>query len=118
VEWDAEIHNEIENELIAWRSLENADINNAGSVTFRGVPEGRGTEMKVVLSYEPPLGLVGSGIARVFGEEPEQQLEDDLQRFKQLMETGEIPTTHGQSSGKDKATRENSGLVSSSKEVV
>jgi uncharacterized membrane protein len=93
VEWDAEIHNEIENELIAWRSLENADINNAGSVTFRPAPGGRGTEVKVAINYEPPYGLFGSAIAKLFGQEPEQQVQDDLQRFKQLMETGEIPRT-------------------------
>jgi uncharacterized membrane protein len=100
VEWDAEIHNDIENELIAWRSLENAAINNAGSVSFRKAPEGRGTEVKVVINYEPPFGVFGSAIAKLFGEEPELQLGDDLRRFKQLMETGEIPTTSGQSSGR------------------
>jgi uncharacterized membrane protein len=99
VEWDAEIHNEVENELIAWRSLENADINNAGSVSFRKAPGGRGTEIKVVIYYEPPGVILGAKIAKLWGEEPELQLEDSLRSFKQLMEAGEIANTLGQPSG-------------------
>jgi len=100
VEWDAEVYNEKENELIAWRSLENADVNNAGSVRFRRAPLGRGTEVKVVLNYEPPGGKIGAAVAKLFGEEPGQQVEEDLHRFKQLMETGEVPTTAGQPLGR------------------
>jgi uncharacterized membrane protein len=100
VEWDAEVYNEKENELIAWRSLENADVNHAGSVQFREAPNGRGTEVRVVINYEPPAGKLGASIAKLFGEEPEKQLEDDLPRFKQLMEAGEIPTTSGQPSAR------------------
>ncbi|MGB7925056.1 MAG: SRPBCC family protein [Pyrinomonadaceae bacterium] len=101
VEWDAEIHNEKENELIAWRSLEGADVASAGSVHFTAAPGGRATEVKVVLKYDPPGGVVGATIARLFGEEPSQQIEDDLRRFKQVMETGDTTTTAtGQSSGR------------------
>ena len=100
VEWDAEIYNEKENELIAWRSLEGADVDSAGSVHFQAAPSGRGTEVRVVLKYDPPGGIVGATIAKLFGEEPSQQIEDDLRRFKQVMETGEIPTTTGQPSGR------------------
>ncbi len=99
VEWDAEIINERENELIAWRSLPDADVQNMGSVNFRPAPGGRGTEVKVTLQYDPPGGMVGAQIARLFGEEPSMQIEDDLRRFKRLMETGEIITTEGQSRG-------------------
>jgi len=87
VEWDAEIHNEIENELIAWRSLQGADIYNAGSVRFRTLPDGR-TEVKVAMSFEPPFGRFGLEIAKLLGEDPAQQLRDDLWLFKQMMETG------------------------------
>jgi uncharacterized membrane protein len=87
VEWEAEIHNEIENELIAWRSLEGADINNAGSVRFRRQPDGR-TEVKVAMSFEPPFGRFGLEIAKLLGDDPAQQLRDDLWRFKQMMEIG------------------------------
>jgi uncharacterized membrane protein len=86
VEWDATIHNEIENQLIAWRSLPGADINNAGSVHFTGTGDGNQTEVRVVLSYEPPAGKLGATVAKLLGEEPSQQVEDDLRRFKQVME--------------------------------
>ena len=100
VEWDAVIHNERENELIAWRSLE-GQVNNAGTVLFHPAPGGRGTEVKVVLEYEPPghTGALGATIAKLFGEEPAIQVADDLRRFKQLMETGEIATVEGQPHG-------------------
>ena len=99
VEWDAEIINEQENHLIAWTSLEGADVENSGFVRFQPAPAGRGTEVKVVIEYNPPGGALGAAIAKLFGEEPEQQIGDDLRRFKQLMETGEIATTEGQPTG-------------------
>jgi len=89
VEWDASIQDEIENELIAWRSLPGSDIDNAGSVHF--IPAGDGTEVRVVLSYDPPAGSVGAAVAKLLGEEPEQQVEEDLRRFKQVMEAVETP---------------------------
>jgi uncharacterized membrane protein len=85
VEWDATIHNEIENQLIAWRSLPGADVNNAGSVHFTSTGSGQ-TEVRVVLSYEPPAGKLGAAVAKLLGEEPSKQVEDDLRRFKQVME--------------------------------
>ena len=100
VEWDAEVYNEKENELIAWRSLEGADVDNAGSVRFEPAPEGRGTVVRVTLKYDPPAGKIGSLVAKLWGEEPSQQIEEDLRRFKQVMEAGETPTTEGQSSGR------------------
>lgn len=100
VEWDAEIYNEKANELIAWRSLEGADVDNAGSVHFQPAPGGRGTQVKVAVKYDPPGGVLGATIAKLFGEEPSQQIQEDLRRFKQLMETGETPTTEGQPSGR------------------
>lgn len=101
VEWDAEIVDERPNEMIAWRSTGNSDVENAGTVQFRFAPGGRGTEVRVHLEYNPPAGLLGVGIAKLFGEEPAQQVEGDLRRFKHLMEAGEIPTTEGQPSGRD-----------------
>jgi uncharacterized membrane protein len=89
VEWDATIHNEIENELIAWRSLPGADVNNAGSVHFTPVSNGNRTEVLVVLSYDPPAGKVGAAVAQLLGEEPSKQVDDDLRRFKQVIETAE-----------------------------
>ena len=91
VSWEAEIHNEIPNQLIAWRSLPGADVPNAGSVHFTPLGAGAGTEVRVVLSYEPPAGRVGAAVAKLFGEEPAQQVDEDLRRFKQVMESGDVP---------------------------
>lgn len=99
VAWDAEIINEVPDALIAWKSTENADVPNAGSVSFKAAPAGRGTILKVNLEYNPPAGLLGAAVAKLFGEEPHQQVADDLRRFKSLMEAGEIPTTEGQPQG-------------------
>jgi uncharacterized membrane protein len=99
VEWDAEIINEKENEMIAWRSLEGSDVDNAGSVHFEKTPNGQGTIVKVSIRYNPPGGKMGDLVAKLFGESPDQQIEEDLHRFKQLIEAGEISTTQGQSSG-------------------
>ena len=100
VEWNAEIINEKPGELIAWRSLPGADVDSAGSVQFKPAPVGRGTEVRVELSYLPPAGKIGAVVARLLGEEPKKQLDDDLRHFKQLMEAGERATTEGQSSGR------------------
>ncbi len=100
VSWDAEIINDKPNELIAWRSIEGADIDNAGSVRFRPGPNGRGTEVTVELNYDPPAGVIGATIAKLLGEAPELQVREDLRRFKQILEAGEMPTTEGQTSGR------------------
>lgn len=98
-EWDAEIINEKQNELIAWRSLPGSQVDTAGSVHFQRMPDGRGTEVKVNLKYNPPAGSFGAALARVFGPAPENQIEEDLQHFKQIMETGAgVPMT-GQPAG-------------------
>ncbi|OWY65868.1 cyclase [cyanobacterium TDX16] len=99
VEWDAEIIEDRENEFISWTSVEGADVENSGFVRFKPAPGNRGTEVKVVIEYAPPGGVVASAIAKLFGEEPEQQIGDDLRRFKMLMEAGEIATTEGQPKG-------------------
>jgi uncharacterized membrane protein len=100
VEWDAEVVNDLENQLISWASLPGATVENSGFVRFQAAPVGRGTEVKVVLEYSVPGGGVTAAIASLFGENPEQQVGDDLRRFKMLMETGEIATTEGQSHGR------------------
>jgi uncharacterized membrane protein len=100
VEWDADILEDRENEFISWASVEGADVDNSGFVRFKKAPGDRGTEVKVVLEYNLPGGALASVIAKLFGEEPEQQIGDDLRRFKMLMEAGEIATTEGQPSGR------------------
>jgi uncharacterized membrane protein len=105
VEWDAEIYNEKEGEMIAWRTLEGSQVASAGSVHFEPAGEGA-TNVRVNLKYDPPGGKLGALVARLFGENPEQQITEDLGRFKQLMETGEIATTEGQPSGRSPQAKE------------
>lgn len=95
VEWDAEITEDQANELIAWQALEGADIPNTGSVRFKPAPGNRGTVVTVELHYDAPGGKIGAAIAKLFGEEPEQQVQDDLRAFKQVMETGEVVRSDG-----------------------
>ncbi len=101
VEWDAEIYTEKENELISWRSLEGAQVNNAGSVRFLDAPGGRGTEVHIEIDYEPPAGILGVAIAKLTGEEPTEQVGEDLRHLKMVLEAGEIITTKGQPSCRD-----------------
>lgn len=100
VQWSAEITDEALNERIEWRSLEGATIPNSGKVEFLPTAD-RGTEVKVTINYEAPAGRLGSLAAKIFGEEPGQQVEEDLRRFKSLMEAGLIMKTDGQPSGRD-----------------
>jgi uncharacterized membrane protein len=95
VEWDAEITDDRPGERLAWRSLEGSDVEHRGHVTFAHAPGARGTEVRVSLEYAPPAGTVGRNVARLFGREPEQQIREDLRRFKQLVETGEIALSDG-----------------------
>lgn len=104
VEWDAEIIEDQPNELIAWRSLEGADVDNTGSVRFERAPGGRGTVVRVKMQYAPPAGVLGATVAKLFGQDPAWQIKDDLRRFKQVMETGEIITTVGQPAGRSSST--------------
>jgi uncharacterized membrane protein len=107
IAWDAEIINDEMDRLIAWKSVKNASVPNAGSVSFKPLPAGRGTEVQVNLEYNPPGGLLGAAVAKLWGEEPHQQVRDDLYRFKQLMETGVIATVEGQPQGnKERHTHE------------
>jgi uncharacterized membrane protein len=94
VQWDAEIINDEQDKLIAWRSIGSATVDNSGSVRFVETSNGM-TEVKVTLDYIPPAGKVGSVIAKLFGEEPNQTVKSDLQKFKQLMETGEVASNAG-----------------------
>ena len=100
VEWDAEITEDRPNELIAWRSLEGADMDSVGSVRFERAPGGRGTIVKVEMLHSPPAGAVGATVGKLLGEGLEWEIKNGLRRFKQLMEVGEIITTEGQPAGR------------------
>jgi uncharacterized membrane protein len=96
VTWDAEVINELQNKLLAWRSLPGGDVVSAGSVTFapaRG--EDRATQLTVSLQYDPPAGKLGALVASVFGSEPSQTIREDLRRLKQILEAGEIAKAAG-----------------------
>jgi uncharacterized membrane protein len=100
VEWDAETTQDVPGRLIAWQSVDGADIDNSGEVRFMPVPGDRGTEIRVAVRYDLPGGALGKAAARYFGEEPHQQLDDDLRRFKQITETGEVVRSEGAPGGK------------------
>jgi uncharacterized membrane protein len=93
VDVETRIAREIENELIAWRSVEGSDIDTEGRVTFTDAPGERGTRVSLLIAYDPPAGELGRAIAKVFQREPAIQARHDLKRFKMLMETGEITTS-------------------------
>jgi uncharacterized membrane protein len=90
VEWRAEKILDKPNEIIAWRTLPESEVPNEGAVRFRAAPGERGTEVHVELRYDPPAGKAGAFVAKLFGEEPSQQVSSDLRRFKQMMEIGEV----------------------------
>jgi uncharacterized membrane protein len=93
IQWESEIYNEKPNEFFAWRSMLNADVNHAGSIHFRRLPDSSQTEIRVILSYEPPGGMLGSWLARLSGNDPVTQLEHYLWRFKTVFEAGRF-TVH------------------------
>lgn len=90
IEWEAETTEVRDSELIAWRSLPGSPVHHAGRVTFRDGPGDRGTEVHVELAYSPPGGPLGAAVARLFREEPNQQIAEDLRHLKQVLETGEV----------------------------
>jgi uncharacterized membrane protein len=92
VEWDARITEDRPNELLAWTSEDGADVANSGRIEFRDAGA-RGTVVTATIAYDPPAGIVGKLVAKMFQREPAIQARRDLRRFKQLMETGEIATS-------------------------
>jgi uncharacterized membrane protein len=92
LEWDSFITEDIPGEVIAWASDEKATVGNSGRVEFRDSPNGRGTIVTVTIAYDPPAGALGKAFAKIFRREPKIQARHELKRFKQLMETGELPT--------------------------
>ena len=92
VEWSAEIINEVPNKVIGWRSIEGSDVVSAGSVNFDSAGPGRGTHVRVRLQYSPPGGKIGDKLARLVGRDAETEIRQDLHRFKQMIETGDVPS--------------------------
>jgi uncharacterized membrane protein len=107
VEWDAEIVNDIPEKVIGWRSLEGSEVDTGGSVRFESSHDGTGTLVKVSMQYNPPAGQLGEWIAALFGESPRKTVAEDLQRFKELMETGNVHTKTKVSAKRRKAMTPN-----------
>jgi uncharacterized membrane protein len=103
VEWDAELVDDQPGELIAWRSLPGGDLETEGVVRFVPAPGGRGTEVHLDMKYRVPGGLLASTIGRFFGGAASILLHEDLRPLKQLLETGEVPTTEGSPSARRRA---------------
>jgi len=99
LQWDVEMTEERPNELIAWRSLEGSPVQHSGTVRFESAPGGRGTVVTAEMEYRPPGGAVTAAAAKLIGMAPEQQLQEDLRRFKQLMETGQVVVSVAAPSG-------------------
>ena len=89
VEWDSEVIEERENELLVWKSLPGSTVESMGRVEFLDAPGGRGTIVHVSMEYNPPAGSLGAAFAKLFGREPGHQVNTDLHRFKQMVEAGE-----------------------------
>lgn len=101
VTWEAEMTGDEPGRRISWKSLPGADVDNSGTVHFTPAPDGKGTEISVTLHYDVPGGAIGRTLAKLLGEEPEQQVRDDLRRFKQVMETGDVVRTETLPQGTD-----------------
>lgn len=105
VEWDAEIIEENKDEMIVWRSVKGSEIHNEGMIEFKPRANGESTEIHAHIVYYPPAGKVGKTIAKFLHGISDQVVKEDLRRFKRLVETGEVPTIEGQSSGRRETTR-------------
>jgi uncharacterized membrane protein len=114
VEWDAEIIEEREGELIAWRSIAGAEVSTAGSVHFRKVPRNMGTEVSIALRYSPPAGSLGHAVAQLFGQTPEDQIEQELDQFRQMMESYSEQTGSRMNMGYSVSSQASSSQPSSS----
>jgi len=100
LEWDAETTEARKNEVIGWRSLPGTTVENQGEVRFKPAPGQRGTEVHVTIAYQPPGGIIGETFARFIKGITEQQIKEDIRRFKHVLEAGEFPTIEGQPMGK------------------
>jgi uncharacterized membrane protein len=99
-EWDCEITEDRPGAALAWRTVNAAEVPNAGSVLFEAAPRGRGTIVRLSVHYRPVGGRLTAALARLLRQDPQTQVQQDLRRFKQLIETGEIATTNGQPTGR------------------
>jgi uncharacterized membrane protein len=93
-EWDAIVTRRVDGEYVSWKSTEAAAVQNRGEARFEALPDGV-TRLTIHLAYEPPLGAVGHAIAKLFGADPKRELDDDMLRFKSLLERGKVTGRNG-----------------------
>lgn len=106
VEWDAEVLEERPGDLLRWRSVEGSDVSHFGSVQFKDAMNGKGTELTVHLEYVPPIGAVGQIIAKLLGDDPETEVEEDLHSLKRMLEQGEgLDAKRTAEAGADKSAK-------------
>jgi uncharacterized membrane protein len=118
VEWDSEVIEERENELLVWKSLPGSMVESMGRVEFIDAPAGRGTVVRVSMEYNPPAGSLGAAFAKLLRQEPALQIKNDLRHFKQIMEAGEIPTVEGQPSGRSDPSQRRTKQPKPRKDIV
>ena len=118
IEWDSEVTEERENELLVWKSLPGSMVESMGRVEFLDAPAGRGTIVRISMEYNPPAGSLGAAFAKLLREEPAMQIKDDLRHFKQMMEAGEIPTVEAQPSGRSEPAQKLTARAKPRKDVV
>lgn len=106
VEWDSVVVDDEPDRLISWQSVEGSDIRHAGQVEFLDAPPGRGTIVRATVTYDPPGGIIGEWIAKLFQREPNVQVRRDLRRLKQFLETGEVTSSAGPSGRKSESPTE------------
>ncbi len=94
VEWDAVVTRLTPNRELSWRSIPGTPVEQAGTTRFNRNPDGS-TRVDIHMTYNPPAGAVGHVIATIFGSDPKHQIDDDLVRFKSLVESGKT-TAHGE----------------------
>jgi uncharacterized membrane protein len=99
IEWDAEITHDDADREMGWRSIAGSSVDHVGRIRFTAAPGDRGTEVLVTMDYVPPAGRLGHVVAKLFGKSADLEIREDLRNFKRIMETGEVPTTEGQSHG-------------------
>lgn len=106
IEWDSVVTDDEPGRLIAWQSVEGADVRNSGRVEFLDAAPGRGTMVRATIAYDPPAGTIGQWLAKWFQREPNLQVRRDLRRLKQFMETGEITSSASPSGRKSESPTE------------
>lgn len=100
IRWEAEITEDEPGKRIGWRSMPDADIENAGAVNFAESSREDGTEVRVQLSYHVPGGKAGALLGQLLNPGNRQLIRNDVRRFKHLLEAGEVPRIEGQPTGK------------------